>query len=346
MATSATPRAIIAQTLRHEQPAVCPYYVWVSEEMRAPLAEYYGAEQFIGHANEITIFAGSYTALREVVARTVWTSGDRFADEYGIRYRQGNIKHVERPALIEPSLKNYTFPDLSTDEHFNGFEEWIETHAERFRIAQLGQMFFERAWYMRGMEDFLMDLHVNPAFVEELLEGLEAVCMAVIERLLADYGDRIDAIGLSEDYGTQRSLLISPGHWRRFVKPHLARICDRIHRGGKLVYIHSCGHVAPIVADMIEVGVDFLQPIQPEANDIFELKRHFGKDLCLIGGISTQQTLPYGSPEDVCREVRACLDRMAAGGGYIMAPAKAIMQGVPIKNAIALIDAFVNQSGD
>jgi uroporphyrinogen decarboxylase len=311
--------------------------------MVAPLAEHYGAKQFIGDADDITIFAGSYTALKEIVALDVSEDGDRFVDEYGTHFRRGNIKQVERPALPEPSLTNYAFPDLTSDKHFEGLDQWTRIHADRFKIVQLGQLFFERSWYMRGMENLLMDLHVNPGFVDELLDGLESVCTGVIDRLLKDYGDRIDAIGLSEDYGTQRSLLISPDHWRRFVKPHLARMCERIHRGGKLVYVHSCGHIMPLVADLIEVGVNFLQPIQPEANDIFELKRNFGKDLCLIGGISTQQTLPYGSPEDVRRDVRACLTRMAAGGGYVMAPAKPILPGVPIENAIALIDACVNQ---
>jgi len=345
MTAGARPRDVVYRTLRHEQPAACPYYIWVNKEMIAPLAKHYGTEQFIGSANDITIFAGSYTALKEVLALAVSEDGDFFVDEYGTQFRRGNIHHVERPALVEPSLKNYAFPDLTSDEHFEGLDQWARIHAERFKIVQLGQLFFERAWHMRGMESFLMDLHVNPGFVDELLDGLESVCMGVIDRLLEDYGDRIDAIGLSEDYGTQRSLLISPDHWRRFVKPHLARMCARIRDGGKMVYLHSCGHVSPIVADLVEVGVNLLQPIQPEANDIFELKRNFGKDLCLVGGISTQQTLPYGTVQDVRREVQTCLTRMADGGGYVMAPAKPILPGVPIENAIALIDAFVNQSG-
>jgi len=212
-----------------------------------------------------------------------------------------------------------------------------------FRIVQLGQLFFERTWYLRGMEDFFTDLVLNPAFVEELLDHLEQMCLRIIDRLLRDYGDKIDAIGFSEDYGTQRGLLISPKHWRQFIKPRIGRMFERIRAGGKKVYIHSCGHVEPVIGDLIEIGADMLQPIQPEAMDIFKLKREFGKDICLVGGISTQKTLPFGSVQDVRDEVRACLDRMAAAGGYIMAPAKAILAGVPVENAIALIDEFVGQ---
>ena len=167
--------------------------------------------------------------------------------------------------------------------------------------------------------------------------------MRLIDRLLCEFGDRIDAVGMSEDYGSQRSLLIQPDHWRKFIKPHLSRFAERIHAGGKRFYLHSCGHVTPIIGDLIEAGVDMLQPLQPEAMDIFEIKQTFGRDLCLMGGISTQQTLLHGSPDDVRLEVRNCLDRMAPGGGYIMAPAKPILPGVPLNNAVALIDAFVDQ---
>jgi len=338
------PREIVCQSLRFKQPDVCPYYVWVDKEMVPPLARHYGPASFLGPSNGIQTFFSSYTAWKEIVARPVADSGDRFVDEFGIEFRRGSTLHVEQPALHAPTLKGYEFPDLTTDEHFEGMDEWLDANVDRFKIVQLGMLFFERTWFMRGMENILMDLHLEPAFVEELLEGLEAVCMSVIDRLLRDYGDRVDAIGLSEDYGTQKSLLISPAHWRKFIKPHLARMCQRIRSGGKPVYIHSCGHIMPIIPDLVEIGVNILQPIQPEAMDIFEVKRLFGRDLCLMGGISTQRTLHAGTAMDVRKEVQECLSCMAVGGGYVMAPAKPILPGVPLENAIALIDAFVDQS--
>jgi uroporphyrinogen decarboxylase len=196
---------------------------------------------------------------------------------------------------------------------------------------------------MRGMEDLMMDFHLHPAFVHELLDGLESVCAKVIDRLLRDFGDRIDAIGMSEDYGSQKSMLISPATWREFIKPRLARLVGKIRGAGKQAYIHSCGHILPVIGDLVEIGVTMLQPIQPEAMDVFEVKRRYGKDLCLMGGISTQHTLHQGKPEDVTREVQGCLKHIAAGGGYVMAPAKSILPGVPVENATALIDAFLEQ---
>ena len=337
------PREVVFQSLGGVQPEVCPYYIWIAKDMVEPLAAHYGEELLLGQPGGACTIAGSYTAMTEITSLPVEDQGEYFVDEYEVKFRRGSILQVKRPALAKPSLSGYTFPDLSTDEHFRHLRSWAQMHASRFRIVQLGMLFFERSWYMRGMENLLADLHMQPSFVDELFDGLEVVCNGVIDRLLGDYSELLDAVGISDDCGSERSMLLSPKHWRRFIKPRLAHMCERIHRSGKLVYIHSCGHITPIIPDLIEIGVDMLQPIQPECMDIFDLKRRFGKDICMLGGISTQKTLPYGTPQEVRREVQMCLEHMAVGGRYVMAPAKAIMPGVPVENAIALIDTFINQ---
>ena len=339
------PRDVVYQAIRFEEPTPCPYYVWVHPEMVPPLAQRYGADQFFGAADKTQSFAGSYTVLTEINALPVWDNGDRYVDDYGVEYRRGAVLHVDRPALAGPTLKGYEFPDLATDRHFAGLDDWLGKQADRFRIVQLGMMFFERSWGMRGMQDIFLDMSDHPVFVDELMDGLEDVCARVIDRLLREYGDRIDAIGITDDYGTQTSLLISPEQWRRFIKPRLRRMYHRIRSAGKLVYMHSCGHVLPVIGDLIEVGGNILQPVQPEAMDVLEVKRRFGNNLCLMGGISTQKTLPYGTPDQVRAEVRQCLQHLGAGGGYIAAPAKPILPGVPIENAVALIDSLVHQGG-
>ncbi len=336
-------REAVYQSLKFQQPDVCPYYIWIDKEMVGPLSEIYGPESFIGPEGGTKTFSGSYTAWTEILALPVSDSGNRYTDEFGADFIRGSTLHLDRPALAGPSVKGYEFPDLTTDKHFEAFDAWLKANPERFKIVQLGMLFWERTWFMRGMENIMMDIHLNPKFVGELLDGLQSVCLKIIDRLLKDYGDEIDGIGLSEDYGTEKNLMINPNKWREFIKPRLAQICERIRTAGKAVYIHSCGHVRPVIPDLVEIGVNMLQPLQPEAMDIFEIKREFGKDLCLMGGICTQRTLPYGSVEDVRSEVQACLKHMAAGGGYVMAPAKPILPGVPLENARALIDAFVNQ---
>jgi uroporphyrinogen decarboxylase len=336
-------RQAVFAALRFEQQTPCPYYIWIDDRMVSSLAERYGAENFVGAAGTTRTFGSSYTAMTEVAALPVEDDGDSYVDEYGAGVRRGAELGLERPALSQPSLAGYQFPDMTTPPHFAHLDAWFERHTKRFRIVQLGMMFFERSWFMRGMENLMMDFHLHPAFVHELLDGLETVCAGTIDRLVRDFGDRIDAIGMSEDYGSQKNMLISPATWREFIKPRLARLIGRIRGAGKQAYIHSCGYVLPIIGDLVDIGVTMLQPIQPEAMDIFEVKRRFGRDLCLMGGISTQHTLHQGTPADVVREVQACLQHIAAGGGYVMAPAKPILPGVPVENATALIDAFLKQ---
>lgn len=340
MAPKIDRRETVFQTLRFEQPSRCPYYIWIDEGMVAPLVGHFGAEQLVVAPRSAYTFAGSYTALTEIKAAPVKEEGDCFVDDYGVGYRRGSTLHVEKPALNEPSLEGYTFPDLTTDAHFAHLDEWIAVHAERFRIVQLGMLFFERAWGMRNMDEFFVDLHLHPQFVGQLLDGLEGVCHAVIDRLLRDYGERIDAIGVGEDYGGQNRLLISPECWREFIRPRLERLVRHIRQGGKVAYLHSCGHVTPIIPDLIEIGVNMLQPIQPESMDLFDLKRRFGRNICLVGGISTQQLLPYGSPDEIRAHVARCRGDVGAGGGYVLAPAKPILPDVPLENAVALIEAF------
>ena len=196
------------------------------------------------------------------------------------------------------------------------------------------------------MERVMMDMYDNASFVHELLDNLEAICLAVIDRLLKEFGDKIDAIGFSDDMDGQHNMLISPEAWRRFLKPHQKRLYERIQSAGKIVYLHTCGHVVPIVGELIDIGVDMLQPIQPETMDIFSLKAKYGRHLCFAGGISTQHTLPYGTPDQVRAETTRCLEVMGKGGGYIVAPAKPILPGVPLENAVALIDTITGQRSD
>lgn len=332
-----TPRDLVFQALRFEQPARCPYYIWVDAEMMEPLSRHYGV------ADVKASVICDHQVMREVRSLKEELSANTYRDDFGAVWQRGSADHVIQPALAQPSLQGYSFPDLTTDAHYAGLGEWLDLHHDRFKIVQLGMLFWECTWSMRGMTNIMMDLYDVPGFVDGLLEGLESVCMAVIDRLVRDFGDRIDAIGFSDDMGTQRGLQMSPRTWRRFLKPGQQRMYEKIRSAGKVVYLHSCGDVHQIAGELVDIGVNMLQPIQPEAMDIYALKREYGRHLCFAGGISTQHTLPYGSPEQVRAEVKERIEVMGKGGGYVVAPAKPILPGVPIENAVALIDTIVRQ---
>ena len=189
---------------------------------------------------------------------------------------------------------------------------------------------------MRGMENILLDLVLNPGFVDELLHCIAEYTLGTMEILFEKF--EFDCIALSDDYGTQKSLLMSPADWRRFVKPHLVKIFEFAKSRGRTVFLHSDGNIYSIIGDLIDIGCDILHPVQPEVMDVFKLKREFGQDISFFGGIRTQDLLPRGTPEEIKNEVRKLKQVMGRGGGYIFSNGITIQADVPLDNLVAMID--------
>ena len=150
--------------------------------------------------------------------------------------------------------------------------------------------------------------------------------------------EEIDGVLLGSDWGTQRDLLISPEAWRIHIKPGEQKEYDLLKANGKDVWIHSCGNIERIIPDLVEMGVDVLNPIQPECMDIYKLKDDYGDRLTFWGGISTQQTLPNGTPKEVEKETQKIIEYMSKSGGYITSSSQEIQADVPFVNVCALID--------
>lgn len=199
---------------------------------------------------------------------------------------------------------------------------------------------FERAWTLRGMENILMDMVLNPDFVEELLDRILDWNLAIIEQA-AQYD--IDGCRFGDDWGQQQGLIMGPKLWRKFLKPRLAGMYERVREKGRSAFIHSCGDVREIFPDLIEIGVNVFNPFQPEVMDVYEMKKKYGTELCFYGGLSTQRTLPYGTPHDVGGEARRLMKEIGVGGGYILGPAHSIPKDVPLENMLALIEMVQSQ---
>ena len=133
-------------------------------------------------------------------------------------------------------------------------------------------------------------------------------------------------------------MLMSPADWRRIIKPCIADIYSFAKKHNHFIFHHSCGNIYPIIADLIDIGLDILHPVQPEAMDIFQLKREFGRDLTFSGGLNTQELLPNGTCEQIREEVRKLKEQMGRGGGYIFEPGITIQADVPLENLLAVIE--------
>jgi len=194
-------------------------------------------------------------------------------------------------------------------------------------------------WQMRGMENLLMDMIADPEIVDAMIERLDFITLPILKQLLDEYGDVIDMVGCGDDYGTQKGLLISPEHFRRFFAPSLKRHYDLAKSYGKLCYHHCCGAVRNLVPDMIDCGLDVLNPIQVRAvgMDPMELKREFGNDIAFHGAIDIQETLPKGTPQDVKDEVYRRAEEL--GPYYCLTSSHALQTDIPTENIVAMFEA-------
>ena len=194
---------------------------------------------------------------------------------------------------------------------------------------------------LRGMETALEDLIVRPVIADAILERIFQFDYALIRRVLLEAGDLVDLIYVAEDLGTQESLLMSPKTFRRFLKPRMAKLIELIHSHGARVFHHDDGAIRTVIPDLIEIGIDILNPIQWRCRgmDRAGLAESFGSQVVFHGGIDNQQTLPFGTAEDVRRQVRENIEIFSGGRGYIVAPCHNLQVNTPTENVVALYRA-------
>ena len=203
-------------------------------------------------------------------------------------------------------------------------------------LVQIWGSHFEKAYFSRGIENFLADMAGEPEYAQALLNKIIDKNMVMLENIINL--PEIDGVLLGSDWGSQRALLMSPESWREMIAPGEKKEYDLIHEAGKDVWVHSCGCIDVIIPDLVDMGLDVLNPVQPECMDLTFLKKEYGDKLAYWGGISTQQTLPYGTPNQVADETRWTIDLMGKKGGYITASSQEIQADVPFENLCALID--------
>ena len=221
------------------------------------------------------------------------------------------------------------------DTFFDNVKELADRTGKYVLLGIYGSH-FEKAYFSRGIENFLADMCGHPEFARGLLQRIVDRNMVMLEAMLT--AGEIDGVLLGSDWGTQLDLLMSPAIWDDMIRPGEQREYDLIHSFGKDVWIHSCGCIDKLAGRLVEMGVDVLNPVQPECMDIAALKRDFGDKLAFWGGISTQTVLPFGTPDEVRAEARRVRDLMGAGGGYIFSPSQDLQADVPAENMLALLE--------
>ena len=195
---------------------------------------------------------------------------------------------------------------------------------------------WEKAYFTRGIENFLADLAAFPEFSKQLLDFIIARNMEMLpDTLKCPY---YDGILLGSDWGTQNDLIMSPDTWHNMIERGEKVQYDLIHSAGKDVMVHSCGCILRIMDDLVRLGVDILNPVQPECMDLQYLKDNYGDKITFWGGITTQGVLPFGTPDEVRAETQRVIDILSKNGGYITCSSQEIQTDVPYENLKAMID--------
>jgi uroporphyrinogen decarboxylase len=244
-------------------------------------------------------------------------------------------------------LESYAWPDPAQDYDYSGIREQTQQLREADHYAIVGCMgsagnLFEQSWYLRGMPELLIDMVCNKDFAHALLSKILGIRKRNAEIFLAEVGEYLDVFQLADDLSMENGLLMSPKMYREMIRPYQVELFQHVKKFTKAkIYFHSCGAVAQLLDDLIEVGVDILNPVQVSAKgmETDQLKHRYGKCLSFWGAIDTGEALPRGTVKDVRNEVLRRIRDLGPGGGYVLAPVHNMQPDIPPENIAAMYAA-------
>ena len=348
-------RKIVLGTIRGEKTAYTPYHFDLTMKMTDRLGEYYGlgrddVEDFIGnHFLYLSVGSPEGTGgYRDTAGNEAYRGiggGEVFRDEFGVSWDVSGNYNVGDWGMTGVAVKDlefsgYEFPDGKGEGRFTNAVALMEKYPGRLNVMMVKGPFVQ-GWEITGMDDFLVGMAAEESKIEWVLEKTTNYILNIIEAI----PDGVDAVRVLDDWGMQSGLLFSKTMWKKLMYPRLMEIGDAIRKRGMLFMHHSCGDTAELFPYFVDLGIEVYDPMQPEALDIACIKKQFGKDIALFGGLGSQSTIPRGSPADVVKEARETHALLGEGGMYIMGPAGSVPTEAPIENVVALVDYCKGHAG-
>jgi uroporphyrinogen decarboxylase len=336
---SLTKKERMRRALLHEPVDRLPTQINYTQALGQKMAQHYGID-----GQDLPEHLGNHLVRVDTQFASRFSEGGNVKyDWWGAGFKVDEEGYFPSVNTLADSkdLDAYLWPDPNAPELLDSASKIIKDDAgQHFIVPNFGFALFERAWSLRGFDTFLLDMAMDPDFVEELLERVLEIQLVLIRRFI-DLG--MDGGYFGDDYGAQENMLFSPQMWRMFIKPRLAQMFAPFREAGLPIIMHSDGQIQAIIPDLIEIGLTALNPVQPEVLDHSWLRSTFGNSLAYYGGISTQTVLPYGSPGEIDKSIRDCIERLSPDGtGLIIAPSHRMMTDIPLENIDVLLDSFSN----
>jgi len=282
---------------------------------------------------------------------------DNYLDEWGTTWKKaddGHYLYVDGPFFDQKKpdpadLAAGHWPDPDNSGYYAGLGERARAARASGAAVILNMPIgvIHQGQFLRGFGDWLKDLYKNRAFAARMMDMIAERWIAVAENALDICGDDVDIVFFGDDLAGQMAPLFDPKIYRELIKPCHARMIDAVKRRADVkVLYHSCGAVSQMIDDLIDIGVDALNPVQVGAGDMepASLKQRFGDRIAFWGGIDTQRVLPFGSPGEVCDEVNRVIDILGQDGGFVLNSVHNIQNDIPTENIIAMFDAGRNHT--
>jgi len=285
-------------------------------------------------------------------ANSYYMDSKPYVDEWGVGWKiqqyetpfgQGCYTEIaSHPLADEAAVSSYCPPDPNRPELYLDSERMIRDFMDEYWIVGVTvTTIFETAWALRGLEQMLLDMAMNPDLANQIFDVPFQYHLTAAKKLV-ELG--VDMVWTGDDIGAQHQMMISPRMWRSYFKPRMATFISElkaINPNVKVAY-HTDGNVMPILPELIEIGLDVLNPVQPASMDPAEIKQQYGKQLSFWGTIDEQWTLPFGTPQDVADEIRQRLEKVGYDGGLILAPTHHVQLDTPLENFWAMVDTIVH----
>lgn len=348
----------VSMALDHKTPDRCPMQVSFTPEFAARLAQEMKMERGTlhnphggGNTYELERALAQDMLLTSVGwANSYYQDANEYVDEWGVGWKSVEyttpygIGHYtefsHHPLAEDTAISSYQPPDPNRPALYKEAEWVLENFKDEYWIVGVVvTTIFETAWALRGYEQTLTDFALNPDLIDRILDIPYHYHLTAAKKLTRM---GVDMIWIGDDVGAQNAMLISPKMWRKFFKQRMANFIAElkaINPQVKVAY-HSDGNIYPIIPDLIEIGLDVLNPIQPASMNPARLKRDYGEHLCFWGSMDEQHTLPFGSPDDVRVEVQTRLETLGKNGGLIIGPTHHVQLDTPMENFWAMMSAI------
>jgi uroporphyrinogen decarboxylase len=353
-----TSKERVLTAIEHRQPDRVPVDFGAHGQVCVDLRRYLGLPQDASlHALFEVDLAGVGPAIKQHASPICYADPTRevtpdglFIDLWGVGFRRAQTPTGEYIDIAHhPLAGSRSLADLQAHTYMSP-DDWdyagIRAAAESLSQYAVGvhcRGTFEISWFIRGMDDLLLDLALEPAKACAVLDRVQQPLLERLRRILEAGGDAVDIAEYNDDVGSQNGLLVSPEMWRRYLKPRIAEVFALVRSHGRRVRYHSCGAVRDILPDLIDLGLDILNPVQPLARGMepTALKRDFGRHLTFHGGIDMQDFLPRARGPGVRDETRRLLDILNADGGWIACASHNLQPDTPPANIVAMYEVLL-----